>query len=90
MDVKAIANKVLGILNLKVCEDKKDTSKEDTQCCENCKKVKELEAEIKELEAEIKELEADVKDLVKHITWIETKAFEYEEEAYRLRKQLDN
>ena len=51
--------------------------------CENCKKVKELEAEIKELEA-------DVKDLVKHITWIETKAFEFEYEAYRLRKQLNN
>ena len=50
--------------------------------CENCKKVKELEAEIKELEA-------DVKDLVKHITWIENKAFEYEDEAYRLRKQLN-
>ena len=81
MDVKAIDNKVLGILNLKVCEDKKDTSKEDTICCENCKKVKELEAEIKELEA-------DVKDLVKHITWLENKAFEYENEAYRLRKQL--
>ena len=75
MDVKAIANKVLGILNLKVCEDKKDISKEDTQCCENCKKVKELEAEIK--------------DLVAHISWIETKAFEYEDEAYRLRKQLN-
>ena len=75
MDVKAIANKVLGILNLKVCEDKKDTSKEDTQCCENCKRVKELEAEVKDLDA--------------HITWIETKAFEYEAEAYRLRKQLN-
>ena len=50
--------------------------------CGNCKKVKELEAEIKELEA-------DVKDLVKHITWIETKAFEFEDEAYRLRKQLN-
>ena len=44
--------------------------------CENCKKVKELEAEIKELEV--------------HITWIETKAFEYEDEAYRLRKQLNS
>ena len=75
MDVKAIANKVLGILNLKVCEDKKDTSKEDTQCCENCKKVKELEAEIKELDA--------------LVSWIENKAFEYEDEAYRLRKQLN-
>ena len=75
MDVKAIANKVLGILNLKVCEDKKDTSKEDTLCCENCKKVKELEAEIK--------------DLDEHITWIENKAFEFEDEAYRLRKQLN-
>ena len=42
--------------------------------CGNCKKVKELEAEIK--------------DLVAHITWIETKAFEYEDEAYRLRKRL--
>ena len=82
MDVKAIANKVLGILNLQVCEDKKDIPKEDTLCCENCKKVKELEAEIKELEA-------DVKDLVKHITGLETKAFEYEDEAYRLRKQLN-
>ena len=75
MDVKAIANKVLGILNLKVCEDKKDTSKEDTQCCENCKKVKELEAEIKGLEV--------------YISWIEDKAFEYEDEAYRLRKRLN-
>ena len=75
MDVKAIANKVLGILNLQVCEDKKDTSKEDTQCCENCKKVKELEAEIK--------------DLDEYISWIENKAFEYEDEAYRLRKQLN-
>ena len=75
MDVKAIANKVLGILNLQVCEDKKDTSKEDTQCCENCKKVKELEAEIK--------------DLDEYISWIEIKAFEYEDEAYRLRKQLN-
>ena len=74
MDVKAIANKVLGILNLQVCEDKKDTSKEDTQCCENCKKVKELEAEIM--------------GLVAYITWVENKAFEYEDEAYRLRKQL--
>ena len=76
MDVKAIANKVLGILNLKVCEDKKDTSKEDTQCCENCKKVKKLEAAIKDLEV--------------HITWIENKAFEYEDEAYRLRKRLNS
>ena len=76
MDVKAIANKVLGILNLKVCEDKKDTSKEDTQCCENCKKVKELEAEIK--------------DLDEYFSWIEIKAFEYEDEAYRLRKQLNS
>ena len=75
MDVKAIANKVLGILNLQVCEDKKDTSKEDTQCCENCKKVKELEAEIK--------------DLDEYISWIEIKAFEYEDEAYSLRKQLN-
>ena len=75
MDVKAIANKVLGILNLKVCEDKKDTPKEDTQCCENCKKVKELEAEIK--------------DLDEYVSWIETKAFDYEDEAYRLRKQLN-
>ena len=75
MDVKAIANKVLGILNLQVCEDKKDTSKEDTKCCENCKKVKELEAEIK--------------DLDEYISWIEIKAFEYEDEAYRLRKQLN-
>lgn len=75
MDVKAIANKVLGILNLQVCEDKKDTSKEDTQCCENCKKVKELEAEIK--------------DLVAYISWVENKVFEYEDEAYRLRKQLN-
>lgn len=74
MDVKAIANKVLGILNLQVCEDKKDTSKEDTQCCENCKKVKELEAEIKDLDA--------------LVSWIENKAFDYEDEAYRLRKQL--
>ena len=44
--------------------------------CENCKKVKELEAEIKDLEV--------------HITWIENKAFEYEKEAYRLRKQLNS
>ena len=42
--------------------------------CENCKKVKELEAEIKELDA--------------LVSWIENKAFEYEDEAYRLRKQL--
>ena len=42
--------------------------------CGNCKKVKELEAEIK--------------DLDEYILWIETKAFEYEDEAYRLRKQL--
>lgn len=37
--------------------------------CGNCKKVKELEAEI---------------------TWLENKAFEYENEAYRLRKQLNS
>ena len=43
--------------------------------CGNCKKVKELEAEIKDLEV--------------HILWIENKAFEYEDEAYRLRKQLN-
>ena len=43
--------------------------------CENCKKVKELEAEIKDLEV--------------YISWIEDKAFEYEDEAYRLRKQLN-
>ena len=43
--------------------------------CENCKKVKELEAEIKELDA--------------LVSWIENKAFEYEDEAYRLRKQLN-
>ena len=43
--------------------------------CENCKKVKELEAEIK--------------DLDEYVSWIETKAFEYEDEAYRLRKQLN-
>ena len=42
--------------------------------CENCRKVKELEAIIKDLDA--------------LISWIETKAFEYEDEAYRLRKQL--
>ena len=44
--------------------------------CENCKKVKELEAEIKELDA--------------LVSWIENKAFEYEDEAYRLRKQLNS
>ena len=44
--------------------------------CENCKKVKELEAEIKDLEV--------------YISWIEDKAFEYEDEAYRLRKQLNS
>ena len=43
--------------------------------CENCKKVKELEAENK--------------DLDEYTLWIETKAFEYEDEAYRLRKQLN-
>ena len=43
--------------------------------CENCKKVKELEAEIKELDA--------------LVSWIENKAFGYEDEAYRLRKQLN-
>ena len=43
--------------------------------CGNCKKVKELEAEIK--------------DLDEYISWIEIKAFEYEDEAYRLRKQLN-
>ena len=43
--------------------------------CGNCKKVKELEAEIK--------------DLDEYISWIENKAFEYEDEAYRLRKQLN-
>ena len=43
--------------------------------CGNCKKVKELEAEIK--------------DLDEYVSWIETKAFEYEDEAYRLRKQLN-
>ena len=43
--------------------------------CGNCKKVKELEAEIKELDA--------------LVSWIEDKAFEYEDEAYRLRKQLN-
>ena len=37
----------------------------------------------------IKELEAEVKDLYEYITWIENKAFEYEAEAYRLRKQLN-
>ena len=42
--------------------------------CENCKKVKELEAEIKVLDA--------------YILWIENKAFDYEDEAYSLRKQL--
>ena len=42
--------------------------------CENCKKLKKLEAAIKDLEV--------------HITWIENKAFEYEDEAYRLRKRL--
>ena len=40
--------------------------------CGNCKKVKELEAEIKDLDA--------------LISWIEHKAFKYEDEAYRLRK----
>ena len=44
--------------------------------CENCKKLKKLEAAIKDLEV--------------HITWIENKAFEYEDEAYRLRKQLNS
>ena len=44
--------------------------------CGNCKKVKELEAEIM--------------GLVAYITWIENKAFEYEDEAYRLRKQLNS
>ena len=65
--------------------------------CENCKKVKELEAENKGLEADVKALvkhikwlETDVKDLVEHITWLENKAFEYENEAYKLRKQLNS
>ena len=44
--------------------------------CGNCKKLKKLEAAIKDLEV--------------HITWIENKAFEYENEAYRLRKQLNS
>ena len=44
--------------------------------CENCKKVKELEAEIKVLDA--------------LVSWIENKAFDYEDEAYRLRKQLNS
>ena len=44
--------------------------------CENCKKVKELEAEII--------------GLVAYIAQIENKAFDYEDEAYRLRKQLNN
>lgn len=44
--------------------------------CGNCKKIKELEAEIKALDA--------------LILWIENKAFEYEDEAYRLRKQLNS
>ena len=44
--------------------------------CENCKKVKELEAEIKVLDA--------------LATWLENKAFEYENEAYRLRKRLNS
>ena len=44
--------------------------------CENCKKLKRLEAAIKDLEV--------------HITWIENKAFEYEDEAYRLRKRLNS
>ena len=44
--------------------------------CENCKKLKKLEAAIKDLEV--------------HITWIENKAFEYEDEAYRLRKRLNS
>ena len=44
--------------------------------CGNCKKVKKLEAAIKDLEV--------------HITWIENKAFEYEDEAYRLRKRLNS
>ena len=44
--------------------------------CGNCKKVKELEAEIKVLDA--------------LATWLENKAFEYENEAYRFRKQLNS
>ena len=44
--------------------------------CGNCKKVKELEAEIKVLDA--------------LATWLENKAFEYENEAYRLRKRLNS
>lgn len=44
--------------------------------CENCKKVKELEAEIKDLE--------------KLLSWMEDKAFDYEDEAYRLRKELNS
>ena len=44
--------------------------------CGNCKKVEELEAEIKALEV--------------YISWIEDKAFEYEDEAYRLRKMFEN
>ena len=56
-------------------EVKREIAEEDNQCCENCKKVKELEAEIK--------------DLDEYISWIETKAFDYEYEAYRLRKQLN-
>ena len=43
--------------------------------CGNCKKVKELEAEIKALEA--------------LIIRIVNKAYEYEDESYRLRKQLN-
>lgn len=44
--------------------------------CGNCKKVKELEAEIKVLDA--------------LVSWIENKAFDYEDEAYRLRKRLNS
>ena len=43
--------------------------------CGNCKKVKVLEAEIKALEA--------------LIIQIVNKAYEYEDESYRLRKQLN-
>ena len=44
--------------------------------CGNCKKIKEIEAEIE--------------DLVEFILWLENKTFEYEDEAYRLRKQLNS
>ena len=58
------------------------------ETCENCIQDRELVDEIIKLCEYTTELEDEIMGLVAYISWVENKVFEFEDEAYRLRKQL--